>query len=184
MRSWFRGSLGVVAVLVVLLCAGTAKADSIQMSYTGPGINGFMNLTGTPLGWGLYQITAVSGFENGIAIAGLAGSTGLNYFWLPDGSAFIYDNLMTPNSYPVFGNPGLLFSLAGSTYPENIYWGGTSYMEARYIGGGNFPSDFIITPLDIRVSSAPEPSALALFGVGLLALSTVIRRTRKPRTSS
>lgn len=179
MKFWFRGSMAVLAVAAVLLCAGAAKADSIQMSYWGTGVNGSMNLIGTPIGGGLYQITSVNGSENGAAIAGLAGSSGLNYFWLPDGSAYVYDNLMAPSSYPVFGTPGLLFSLVGNLFPENIYWGGNSYMEARYIGGGNYPNDFRVTPINIRVSAAPEPSTLALMGAGMIALGGLLRQRKR-----
>jgi hypothetical protein len=182
MRFWLRGSIGILAVAIALACAGAAKADSIQMSYWGTGINGSMNLIGTPIGGGLYQITSVSGTENGTPIAGLAGSSGLNYFWLPDGSGYIYDNLMAPASYPVFGTPGLLFSLVGDLFPQNIYWGGNSYLEARYIGGGNFPSDFNITPINIRVSAAPEPSTLALLGAGMIALSGLMRRQKRRKS--
>lgn len=178
MKSWFRGVISAVAVAVALLCVSGAQADSIHMTYTGSGINGSMDLIGNPIGGGVYQVTSVSGLENGTAIAGLTGGSGPNYFWLPDGSGYLYDNLINPDSNPVFGTPGLLYSLVGGLFPENIYWGGSSYLLAQYIGGGNFPNDFIVTPLSIQVSKAPEPSTLALFGAGLIALGSIVRKTK------
>lgn len=178
MRFWFKGGISFAAVVAAMLCVGAAKADSIHMTYAGTGISGSMDLTGNPIGGGVYQVTSVSGVENGTAIAGLVGGSGPSYFWLPDGSGYLYDNLITPGSDPVFGTPGLLYSLAGGLFPENIYWGGSSYLLAQYIGGGNFPNDFVITPLSIQVSKAPEPSTLALFGAGLIGLGSIVRRTK------
>src|SRR5262249_33290448 len=147
--------------------------------YTGAGINGWMTLSGTPIGGGVYQITSIAGFENGIAIAGMVGGNGPEYFWLPDGCGYLYDNLMTPASYPIFGYPGLLYQLVGSAYPQNIYWDTNSYLEASYLGGGNFPNDFKITPISIRVNSVPEPGTLALLGVGMIALGSLIRQGKR-----
>lgn len=178
MKFWFRGGISAVALAVALLCAGAAKADSLHMNYSGTGISGSMDLIGTPVGGGVYQVTSVSGLENGTAIAGLVGGSGPNYFWLPDGSGYLYDNLINPTGNPVFTNPGLLYSLVGGLFPENIYWAGSSYLLAQYIGGGNFPNDFILTPLSIQVQRAPEPSTLALFGAGLIALGSIVRRTK------
>lgn len=178
MKFWLRGGISVVALAVALLCVGVANADSIHMNYSSTGISGSMDLIGTAIGSGVYQVTSVSGFENGTAITGLVGGTGPNYFLLPDGSAFLYDNLINPTGNPALTSPGLLYSLVGSVFPENIYWGGSSYLLAQYIGGGNFPNDFILTPLSIQVYNVPEPSSLALFGAGLIALGSIVRRTK------
>lgn len=178
MKSWFRGIVSAVMLTAALVCAGAAKADTIHMNYTGTGISGSMDLVGTAIGGGVYQVTSVSGLENGTAIAGLVGGSGPSYFLLPDGSSFLYDNLVNPTGNPTLTNGGLLYSLVGGLFPENIYWGGSSYLLAQYIGGGNFPNDFIMTPLSIQVSKVPEPSTLALFGAGLIALGSIVRRTK------
>lgn len=176
------GYLVALVAATLLVCAAPAKADSFQMTYSGTGINGFMNLTGNSLGGGLYEVTSVSGTENGTAIAGLVGGHGANYFWLPDGSGYLYDNYMTPGSSPVFSNPGLLFALVGDLFPENIYWDGTSYVEASYHGGGNFPADFNIVPINLQVTATPEPSTLALLGAGLFVLGGALKKKlRKSR---
>lgn len=181
MRVRWLGYLTVLAAATLLVCAAPAKADSFQMSYSGSGVNGFMNLTGNPLGGGLYAVTSVGGTENGTAISGLVGGNGANYFWLPDGSGYLYDNYMTPGSSPVFSNPGLLFALAGNSFPENIYWDGSEYVEASYLGGGNFPSDFNIVPISLKVTAVPEPSTLALLSAGLLVMGLGLRKgLRKP----
>ena len=176
LRNITRATLLALAAAAVLVCAGPAKADSFQLTYSGIGVNGFMNLTANPLGGGLFQVTSISGTENGTAIAGLVGGSGANYFWLPDGSGYLYDNYLTPGTSPVVSNPGLLFALLGSSYPENIYWGGSSYLEASYLGGGNFPQDFNIVPINLQVTATPEPSTLALLGAGLFALGGIIKR--------
>jgi len=178
MKFWLRGGISAAILAMALVCVGGAKADTIHMNYTGTGISGSMDLVGTLIGGGVYQVTSVSGLENGTVIAGLVGGSGPNYFVLPDGSSFLYDNLINPTGNPALTNPGLLYSLVGALYPENIYWGGSSYLLARYVGGGNFPNDFVITPLSIEISKVPEPSTLALFGAGLIALGSIVRRTK------
>lgn len=178
MKFWLRGSISAAVLTAALVFVGAAKADTIHMNYTGTGISGSMDLVGTLIGGGVYQITSVSGSENGTAIAGLVGGSGPSYFLLPDGSYFLYDNLVNPAGNPTLTNAGLLYSLVGGLYPENIYWGGSSYLLAQYIGGGNYPHDFITTPLNVQVSKVPEPSTLALFGAGLIALGSIVRRTK------
>ncbi|HUL15293.1 MAG TPA: PEP-CTERM sorting domain-containing protein [Terriglobales bacterium] len=179
MRTIIRAVFLALLTTVVLVCAGRANADSFQLTYSGVGVNGFLNLTANPLGGGLFQVTSISGTENGTAIAGMVGGSGANYFWLPDGSGYLYDNYLTPGTSPVVSNPGLLFALLGSTYPENIYWGGGSYLEASYLGGGNFPQDFNIVPISLQVTATPEPSTLALLGAGLFALGGIIKRRQR-----
>jgi PEP-CTERM motif len=179
LRTIIRTSILALAVATVLVCASPAKADSFQLTYSGFGVNGIMNLTANPLGGGLFQVTSISGTENGTAIAGMVGGNGANYFWLPDGSGYLYDNYLTPGSSPVVSNPGLLFALLGSSYPENIYWGGNSYLEAGYLGGGNFPQDFNIVPISLQVAATPEPSTLALLGAGLFALGGLIKKRQR-----
>jgi hypothetical protein len=184
MKTVSRGPLVLLAVLALTLSAAAAKGDSISITYSGTGINGWMSLNGAPLGGGVYQVTSLSGVENGISILGLVGGSGPAYFWLPDGSGYLYDNLVTPASYPIFGYPGLLYQLMGSAYPQNIYWSGNTYLEASYLGGGNFPQDFQITPISIHVSSVPEPGTLALFGVSLIALGSLLRQTKRKASAS
>lgn len=180
MKWYLRGGMAVLAVAAVLLFAGAAKADSIQVTYSGSGISGWLNLTMNSLGGGVYQVTSISGSQNGNSILGMVPTVPSNRKYMPDGNYYAYDNLIYPGSSPLLDSLGLLFNIAGSTTnPANIYWNGTSYMESTYLGGGNFPNDFTWMPINVSVSAVPEPSTLALMGAGMIALGGLLRKRKR-----
>jgi len=184
MRFWLRNAV-VLALAGLFFFVNAAKADSIQLTYTGTGISGILNLTTNSLGGGVFQVTSITGSQNGQSILAMVPTVPWDAYYMPDGSFYAYDNLIYPTSSPLLDSLGLLFNIQGSsTNPANIYWNGTSYMESTYLGGGNFPNDYTWTPLRLSISSVPEPSTLALFGVGMIALGSIIRRTTKKSAAS
>jgi len=52
-----------------------------------------------------------------------------------------------------------------------------------YIGGGNYPKDFLTNPVQISVVATPEPSTLA-FGLTGMAFLIAALAWKKARTSS
>jgi hypothetical protein len=160
-----------LAVVVLLGGASSAYADGFQLTYSGGGLSGILNLTATPEGGGSFLVTSVSGFQNGSPVTGLIAPVASGLIILPDGDGFTYDDLFFPSSNPFLDNAGLLFTIAGLSEPVNLYSTGTSsYLQSTYIGGGNFPNDFISTPVTLTLVATPEPSTLAMCLVGFLVL--------------
>jgi len=123
-------------------------------------------------------VTGVSGSQNGSLVTGLVAPVASDLIILPDGDGFTYDDLLFPSSNPILDNAGLLFTIAGLSEPVNLYsTGSSSYMQSTYIGGGNFPNDFISTPVTLTLVATPEPSALAMCLLGFLVL--VLTTSRK-----
>lgn len=90
---------------------------------------------------------------------------------LPGRDGFTYDYLLFPTSNPILDNTGLLFTIDGLSEPVNLYSNGTSsYLQSIYIGGENFPNNFINTPVALRPIGTPEPFVLAMFLMGFLVL--------------
>jgi hypothetical protein len=171
----------VFAGLALLFCAVGARADSFLLSYSGANISGNVTLNATSNGGGVYTVTSASGWQvlGGTleTVTGLVSTAAANPY-------FYYNNLLSPNSNPVFDYYGLLFGV-GLSQPVNICSNcydnnGTLYSEYVYVGtGGNSVTygagyqDYSITSLRVVTS---EPSSLLLLGAGLAALTFLARR--------
>ena len=53
-----------------------------------------------------------------------------------------------------------------------------------YIGGGNYPKDFLTNPVQISVVATPEPSTLAFGLTGMTFLIAAALAWKKARTSA
>jgi hypothetical protein len=171
-----RQSILIVAVITMLGFASAAHADTFQVSYTGSGLNGILNLTTTAKGGGVYQVTSLSGSQNGVPVTGLVPATaasGYTNYYVPNGDYFYFDNLIAPNSNPVFDVGGLLFDLLGSSTPENLYYNG-GYIVSNYVPGFSYPQDFSIKYVKLSVVPTPELPALPLFLVGAALLGGLV----------
>jgi hypothetical protein len=158
-------------VAALLVFASSAYADNFQLTYSGAGLSGTLDLAATPEGGGSFLVTGIYGFQNGSSVTGLIAPVASGLFTLPDGDGFTYDNLLFASSSTLLDNPGLLFTIAGFSQPVNLYsTGPSSYLLSTYIGGGNFPKDFVSTPVTVTLIATPEPSTLALCLVGFLVL--------------
>lgn len=159
-----------VAVAALSAFAGTASADEFTINFSGSGFNGTLDVDTTLQSPGVYAIDSISGTVSGFPVTGLVPvttTTGYSYYNLPDGSEWFYDNLLYADSDPVVDNGGILFTLAGLAAPVNLFYD-TQGEFGIYIGGGNYPKDFLYNPVQVSVVSTPEPSSL-VFGLGGLA---------------
>ncbi len=187
MRTSTRWLILAVAVVALLASAGTASADTFTITFSGSGFNGTLDVDTTLVSPGTYAIDAISGTVGFSSVTGLVPTTtssGYSYYSLPDGSHWSYDNLLFADSNPVVDNGGILFTLAGVGQPVNLFSDSQGEFGI-YIGGGNYPKDFLINPVQISVVSTPEPSSLvlALGGLAFLLLCLAKRKFAAPGLS-
>jgi hypothetical protein len=183
MTSKIRQLILALAVLVFLVGASAAKADTFQVTLSG-GLTGVLDLTAVSNGGGSYLVTALTGTESigghTLTVSQLIAPTsaGVHWFPPPTGDGFTYDNLIFPGSTPIFDNGGLLFTVLGAgSAPvyENLYSVlNLGYLQSAYLGTGVFPNDFTYIPVNVSVSNisnlvvaTPEPSSLVLVLAGM-----------------
>lgn len=175
----------VVTVLAFSAFAGTASADEFTINFSGSGFSGTLNVDTTLQSPGVYAIDSISGNVGFASVTGLVPTTttsGYSYYSLPDGSYWYYDNLLYANSNPALDAGGILFTLAGLAQPVNLYYD-TQGEFSIYIGGGNFPKDFLTNPVQVSVIATPEPSTLA-FGLTGMAFLLAALAWKKARNSA
>src|SRR5579859_2281029 len=185
MRTLTRLMVLSVAVVGLLAFAGTASADEFTINFWGSGFNGTLNVDTTLESPGVYAIDSISGNVGFATVTGLVPvttTTGYSYYNLPDGNFWFYDNLLYANSNPALDAGGILFTLAGLAQPVNLFYD-TQGEFGIYIGGGNFPNDFLYNPVQVSVVAAPEPSTLVLGLSGLALLCAGLMRKRWQRSA-
>lgn len=179
-----RLALLLIFATFLTAAATTTYADTVNLNYTGAGVNGNLTLTLTPDGGGVYSVTAVTGTANGATVTGLYPNTGPTDSEEFDGQTFTfystdlfeYDNLFYTSGNPalinVFDVYGLLFNVAGLSSPLNLAYCGSYFGDdcspeaAAYISNGP-----VTIPITITTTTTPEPSSLIMLGVGLLGLA-------------
>jgi hypothetical protein len=177
MKSTLRGIV-LFAAFILLAGASSAFADTYQVSFTGSGVSGLLNLTATPQGSGTELVTAINGNVNGASVLSLiapTASSGNSTFVLPDGDVWLYDDLIYPTSSAFLDFGGLLFTIQGNPQPVNLFYNPPN-MYGTYVGPAPFPNDFNNVPVTLTVMATPEPSTLALVLAGILAIATVLIR--------
>jgi hypothetical protein len=179
MKSYLR-SMVLVAAVLLLAGASSAFADTYQVTFTGSGVNGLLNITAVAHGSGTLLVTGLSGNVNGASVTGLVaptGSSGYSSYTLPDGDIWAYDDLIYPTASSFLDIYGILFTIQGNPQPVNLFYNPpTQY--GTYVGGGSwiFPKDFVDTNVTLTVMATPEPSALVLLFAGMLVIATVLIR--------
>jgi hypothetical protein len=161
----------------VLGCAlglvGTASADAIPFSYSGPGVS----VTGTFFGAdnhdGSWTITGIDATYNQIEVSGIV-ATGLD-------PHFLYNNLYYDSGYApyVVDYLGIVFAVPGvgevnlCSYTAAGGCGTGGYASILWNGGGY---QFTQVSQSDFGPAIPEPATLALFGTGLVAAGVAARR--------
>ena len=168
MRASTKVSVVLLVFVFLLGCATATKADTFSFTITG-GYTASGTLTTGPLSGGTYQITGISGVQNGQTITGLIGPSGFA------GN----DNLLYAGS-PLLDIPGFSFVAGGIDY--NVYydggpWGGsaTSYYETTISGvlGKQVYFSAVEPPPGVPT---PEPSTSLFLGLGLFVVVLAARR--------
>ena len=164
----FRAAMIAGIALSVLMAAGPASADVVyNWTLSGADIGSGTLTTAAPDGSG-FDITAFTGTIDGNVIGGLLGSP------LDPGAptisplgAFLYDNIVYPGSDSVLDTSGILFSISGT---EGNLWGNSGPNDYSFYVCCYAPANDKVDTFTLTAAVVSEPSALALFGSGLLGL--------------
>jgi hypothetical protein len=164
--------LAILAVAAVALMPSPARAGTIAWSYSGD----FNNNAATPdsggglltygaVGGGEFLVTGISGTFDGAAITSLLA---VGSCCAPPNN----DNLLLLGGGPLLDDGGIAFSTsAGADF--NLYYGGIVGLMQM----ASTPYSDIASPgAGYGVFAAPEPSTVALFGIGLTGLFFLRRR--------
>jgi PEP-CTERM motif len=171
--------VSAAAVAGLLTATAPASATLYDWTLTGGGDYGSGTLvTGAPDNGGV-DILSFSGTIDGNPVTLLGGQPG----GATATSLFVYDNILyPPPNDPVLDVWGVLFSDAGDE--GNIFYGITpldySYWSAPLDRGGDSTTNNSVTftlTADLP-DPIPEPTSLALFGVGLAGLGFARYRRR------
>jgi len=174
-----------ILLLLMSAAVATLHAAPIVFDFAVTNVGANISITGTvtttDLGSGKYLATAGSGFFNGDPISLIPGGPANMYSPL---GLFIYDNVLYAAGNPYLDEEGLLFQDDAATGPysgaELNIWGNGPYPPtyySTYVGlNGGYPiadNGSIFT----MSQEVPEPGTLALFGIGLVALVALRRRS-------
>lgn len=201
MRPSISKYVAVLTLILGLCCASSAFADTLSWSISGSGVSGSGTFTATNEGNGEYFVTGMTGdltitydgvttggaITSFTAYTGAVGTSGIDPTGLYD-----YDDLVYPNANPELDLWGVVFNVAGFTDPLNlcggpgcdngnppyILWDVNTAGPSNTLGYGSNYNAYVVNFSD----SVPEPSALALLSLGLLAI--VFLRVRQPRCTS
>lgn len=162
-----------VLALSLLVIAGSAKADGVTLTLS--------SVSGTPGSTVTVDGTITNDSSNTVYLNGESFTLGSSFI-NGDPTDFF---LNAPISLDPGGSSGLIalfaFQVASGT-PNGSYSG--DFLDI--IGGG--PSDFTDTlasaDYSVDVASTPEPSALVLFGIGLLGFLPLRRKITNDGTYS
>jgi len=166
-----------VLVVAVLGCAvvlsGTARADAIPFSYSGPGVSMSGTLFGASNAGGSWTITGIAATYNQIAVTEMVP--------LNADPHFLYNNLYYDTNYAPYAVDyyGLLFNVPGfgdvnlCSYTPAGGCGEGGYASILWDGGGYQITQLSQSNADPAV---PEPATLALLGGGLAAAGVAVRR--------
>ena len=165
-------TVATAVMLIVALVSYTRAAQATTYDFSGVGVN-LAITTGAPDNGG-FDITSVTGTVLGDPVSLAGGNPGPGAAISPDGM-FIYDNILYPNSHPIFDNPGLLVRDLATTNPLFLYanfFGElgnlsfyTSFNGGYPVANGNFSDSVTATPLP----STWTMMIAALVGLGFFA---------------
>ena len=180
-----RHFIGAIAFITLLLGLSPAalRADSFTWTDTGAGIiSASGTLTATSVGNGEYIVNSGTAMFNGDSMTLVAGTDDGSAQTSPSG-LFIFDNVLFLSSDPVLDVDGLLFADSLGT-ELNIWGNGTPGSYSTYTGAdGSYPLQDTVSSFSIVPAlPTPEPSALVLLVVGLLAFTGLAWRATQKST--
>lgn len=169
------------AASMLLLSPTLASADQITFSFSYHSINdnsvvasGLLTTKTITSQLDHYLVTAISGTRNGEAITGLRAPGTYNDVWV--------DNVIIippdPKYLSLTDHSGFAYTTSSGIY--NPYYNvpgvnGAPGAYFEYVVGGNIPG------IEIEFKVVPEPTSLAIAGLGTLALLGYARRQRRRR---
>ena len=168
MRSFSKFATVACSVLALATSSGTAAAQTYSWTLTGLDTGSGTFFTGKAANGGL-DVYGFTGMIDNVAVTETGGNPGVETL-SPDGY-FQYDNLVYPAGPQVLDLYGILMNYNG-TYAN--LWGNSPTDFAFYTETGpqNSSGD------SFTISFVPEPTAVAIFGAGLLGLA-FLRRQRQ-----
>jgi hypothetical protein len=185
-------TLVAAAVVLALGGVGQAKADMFNFTFNDPidGITASGTLVATPDGG--FQFTATS-VINGMITGNPGGDGALTLITNPNSPGgfatfgdFFYDDYVFPGGpvpRPIDDN-GLMFRVANGSV-INIFFAGASVAFLYELDDGDNAGTFTFASHDVFgftltpvATTAPEPSALCLLGIGVAGLVAYRKQTR------
>ena len=172
MRHRFLTLPAFLGFLVFAGMARTANADTFNVAWSGSYGAGSGTITATDLGGGIFQVTGITGLQDGLALS-----------FLTQSSYGVNGNFVYPSFSPQLDDLGFGFQAGSTEY--DIYFDDSLtqvYRECASVdtaclnfGDGVALDSFGITP---PTTAVPEPGSLILLGTGLLGLAGAVRRKR------
>lgn len=174
--------LGYLCLPACIIGAAAAHAESFSFSATGPSFtaSGTLTVIADPANPNAFEVTAISGFVNGVQITGLlpcAATTESQFCTSTVGNEFRYDDLLY---YPAGSSPsGVLQDLDGDGIGVALANG----LDGDFAATSTHFDDFMYSnqnphePLhDAAFSITPEPGSFILLGTALLGMAGTLRR--------
>jgi hypothetical protein len=176
-----RGIRAAIVLAALVVFAGTARhafGDTFDVTWTGAYGPGNAIVTATEQSDDVtWDVTSITGEQNGAAITGLSGYAGA-------------DNLIFPTSFELIDEDGIAFTTATNSYDifENPLEGFadaecSSAVNGPCLTNEEFGDALVLTTFTITpVTSAPEPDSMLLLALGLFGVVGVGMYRRRSST--